>query len=194
MIVIAIVGIISAAAMPALSAVTGANARSAAGEPAGAARYLFDTAALRHQTCRLTLDLDHAAWWAECTKDRYYAPRSGRAARHEEEDDRSLEDRFPDERDAEKRRLLAKATFAQFDDRLAKKRGLPGSAHFEEVWSQHQKEALTRGLAYVYFYPQGQSERAHIPIVDGDNAYTVVTEAFTGHARVVTGKLEVPRS
>ena len=60
-----------------MSAVTGANARAAAGELAAGARYLFDTAALRHQTCRLALDVDHATWWAECTKDHYYAPRGG---------------------------------------------------------------------------------------------------------------------
>ncbi|HTT69738.1 MAG TPA: type II secretion system protein [Anaeromyxobacteraceae bacterium] len=192
MIVIAVVGILSAAVVPAVDAVTGANARAAAGELAGAARYLFDTAALRHQTCRLALDLDHATWWAECTKDRYFAPRGERAFRHQE-DDASLEERFPDERDAEKRRLLAGPTFTQFDDRLARKRSLPGRAHFAEVWSEHEKEPVSRGLAYVYFFPQGQAEAARIPIVDGDNAYSVLTAPFTGHARVVTGKPEVKR-
>ena len=192
MIVIAIVAILSAAAVPALSAVTGANARAAAGEISGAARYLFDTAALRHQTCRLALDLDHAAWWAECTKDRYFVPRkNARAA--PEEDDATLAERFPEERDAEKRRLLAGPTFAQFEDRLAKKRSLPGSARFAPVWCEHEPKPVTRGFAYVYFFPQGQAEAAHIPVVDGDNAYSVVTEPFTGRARVVTGLLEVPR-
>ena len=59
LIVIAVLGVLSAAAMPSIRAVTGASARAAAGELSGAARYLFDTAALRHQTCRLAIDLDH---------------------------------------------------------------------------------------------------------------------------------------
>jgi general secretion pathway protein H len=194
MIVIAIVGILAAAAMPALNAVTGASARSAAGELSGAARHLFDTAALRHQTCRLALDLDGGEWWAECTQDRAYVAREPSSASFREEDDAALEERFPDERDSEKRRLLARARFAQFRDRLAKRRALPGNAAFEEVWSEHQREPFSKGMAYVYFFPNGQAEAARIPIVDGDNVYSVVTQPFTGRARVVVGKPKVPRS
>ena len=193
MIVIAIVAILSAAAIPAVNAVTGAHARSAAGEISGAARHLFDTAALRHQTCRLALDLDGAGWWAECTKDRAsVAHDQGASVR--EEDDAALEDRFPEERDSEKRKLLARARFAQFSDRLTKKRALPGSASFAEVWSEHQREPFSKGMAYVYFFPNGQAEAARIPIVDGDNVYSVVTQPFTGRAKVVVGKPKVPRS
>jgi general secretion pathway protein H len=195
LIVIAILAVLSAAAIPAMSAVTGANARAAAGELAGASRYLFETAALRHETCRLALDLDQGTWWPECTKDRAYASRElSDKPETREEDDASLEDRFPDERDAEKRRLLARAKFGQFNDRLAKKRALPGSAAFNEVWSEHQREPFSKGMAYVYFYPHGQSEAARIPIVDGSNVYSVVLQPFTGRAKVVTGKPEVPRS
>ncbi len=192
MIVIGLVAVLSAAAVPALNAVTGANARAAAGRLAGAARYLFDTAALRHETCRLALDLDRATWWAECTRERAYASdAAGTGARRDEEE--SLADRFPDERDAEKRKLLARARFGQFTDRLAGKHRLPGGASFQDVWSEHQRAAASKGMAYVYFYPNGQAEAARVPIVDGSNVYSVVTQAFTGRARVVTGKPGVPR-
>ena len=189
LIVIAVLAVMSAAAMPSLNAVTGASARAAAGELSGAARYLFETAALRHQTCRLALDLDHASWWPECT--------AGRAAPGKEaalEEEAALEDRFPDERDAEKRKLLAASKFGVFKDRLAGKRALPGSAGFADVWTAHQRDPSTRGMAYVYFFPHGQAEAARIAIADGDNVYSVVTQPFTGRARVVTGKPELPRS
>lgn len=191
---IAILAVLSAAAIPALNAVTGANARAAAGELAGGARYLFDTAALRHETCRLALDLDHATWWAECTRDRAFTPREASIGVRGEEDDAALENRFPDERDAEKRKLLARARFGQFTDRLARKRALPGSATFDGVWSEHQREPLSKGMAYVYFFPSGQAEAARIPVVDGANVYSIVIQPFTGRARVVTGKPKVPRS
>ncbi len=193
LIVVAIVAVLAAAVAPTVESVTGANARAAAGELAGSARYLFETAALRHETCRLALDLDDSTWWAECTKDRYGVPRDPEAARREEED-AALEERFPDERDAEKRRLLARARFGSFTDRLARKRSLPGSASFADVWAEHAREPASKGMAYVYFYPQGQAEAARIPIVDGRNVYSVVTQPYTGRARVVTGKPEVPRS
>src|SRR5512147_708034 len=145
-IVVAVIGILAAAAVPALSAVTGANARAAAGELAGAMRYLFETAALRRETCRLAIDIDGGAWWAECTKDRFTLSREKSTAQRREEDDDDLADRFPDERDAEKRRLLARARFGQFSDRLAKKRALPGSVRFDGVWSEHQREPFDRGM------------------------------------------------
>jgi general secretion pathway protein H len=190
LIVVAIVGILAAAATPSISALTGANARAAASELAGAARYMFDMAALRHETCRIALDVDGSAWWAECTKDRHFIARDPEAARRAEEDD-ALAARFPDERDAEKRKLLASARFGQFSDRLARKRSLPGSAAFVEVWSEHLREPVTKGIAYVYFYPGGLGEAARIPIADGDNVYSVLTQPFTGRAKVVTGKPEL---
>jgi general secretion pathway protein H len=193
-IVVAVIAILAAAAVPALRGVTGANARLAAGELAGAMHYLYDTAALRRETCRLALDLDGGAWWAECTKQHFTLSREKASAARPEEEDDDLADRFPDERDAERRRLLARAKFGKFEDRLARKRSLPGSVHFDGVWTEHQREPFTRGMAYVYFFPQGRGEAAQVPIRDGDTAYTVVLQPFTGRARVVTGVPEVPRS
>lgn len=195
LIVVAVVGVLAAAAVPAIQGVTGANARAAAGEVAGAMRYLFETAALRHQTCRLALDLENRAWWAECTKDRFTLSREKSTnLRRQEDEEEELADRFADEKDAERRRLLARAKFGQFSDRLARKQTLPGSAHFDEVWTEHQREPFSRGMAYLYFFPQGRSEQARVPIRDGDNAYSVLMQPFTGHARVVSGVPEVPRS
>jgi general secretion pathway protein H len=182
----------AAASMPALSALTGANARAAAGELAGASRHLFETATLRHETCRLALDIENSAWWAECTKDRFFVARDPEEARRAEEDE-ALAARFPDERDAEKRRLLARARFGQFPDRLARKRSLPGSATFADVWAEHQRDPVSKGVAYVYFFPGGQAESARIPITDDGNVYSVLTQPFTGHAKVVSGKPEVRR-
>jgi len=193
-IVVAVIGVLAAAAVPALQGVTGANARAAAGELAGAMRYLFEVSALRHETCRLAMDLEGGTWWAECTAERFTLSREKSSELRREEDDEELADRFADERDAERRRLLAKAKFGQFSDRLAKKRSLPGSARFEGVWSEHQREPFSRGMAYVYFFPQGRTEQARVPVKDGDNAYSVILQPFTGRARVVAGVPEVPRS
>jgi general secretion pathway protein H len=192
MIVIAVVAVMAAAAVPAVSSISGANARAAAGELAGGLRWLFDTAALRHQTCRMALDLDRGWWWPECTSGEGRGPVLSREGTVAEEDE-ALADRFPDERNAEARRLLAGARFGEFRDRVAKRQSLPGSAAFTEVWTQHQREPLSRGMAYVYFFPQGQAEAARIPVADGSHVYSVILQPLTGRARVVAGKAEVPR-
>ena len=186
MVVIAVVGLIAAAAVPALRGITGANARQAAGELSGSLRYLFDTAALRHQTCRMVLDMDHQEWWAECTEagpgNRRGQPVMGKDGLAED-DDAALAKGFSDEPDADKRRFLARARFAEFKDRQVGKRKLKGGSAFEKIWTPRQRDPQTKGKAYVYLYPQGQGDRAQIPVADGGNAYTVVTQPLTGRAR-----------
>lgn len=181
--VVSVVALLAGLAAPAVGTLTGANARKAAGELAGAMRFLFDTAALRHSTCRLALDLDGAAWWAEC------AP-GATAVAAGEEDERELERRFPGERNAEVRRLLAKTEFGRFEDRLVEPRELPGRAAFGAVRVEGRR-AQEEGTAYVYFFPGGQAQRAYVPLADGDNLYTVIVEPFTGRSRVVPGAVEV---
>jgi general secretion pathway protein H len=189
MVVIAVVAIISAAAVPALRGVTGANARQAAGELAGTLRYLFDTAALRHATCRLAIDVDGQAFWPEC------APGAVTLASQDQRSrvSRELEERFPDERDADRRRLLAQTRFGAFEDRLAPRRALPGSTRFGPIRVEGRSQAIEEGVAYVHFFPGGQAQRAFIPVLDGELTYTVVLEPFTGRARVVAGKVEDDR-
>jgi general secretion pathway protein H len=185
MVVVGVIAVMAAAAAPALGSISGANARKAAGELAGAMRYLFDTAALRHVTCRMALDLEHRSWWAEC------APGAAGIARDPAGDeDAELEERFPDEKSAEARRLRARTSFERFEDRLAPGRELPGATRFGEVHVEGRR-GTSSGKAYVYFFPGGQAQRAVVPVQDGKNLYTIVVEPFTGRARVVVGAVEV---
>jgi general secretion pathway protein H len=193
LIVVAVIGVVSLAAAPAVSSLTGANARSAAGEIAGASRYLFDTAALRHATCRMVLDLDGRTFGAECAPRLVGVAKGADAAAADADDDEELERRFPDERDAERRRLLARSKFGAFTDRLLRRRELPGRTQIREVRVEGRREPITQGQAYVHFFPGGQAERAFIEVADGGTLYTVVVEPFTGRARVVTGPVKEDR-
>ncbi len=185
LVVIGVIVLLAGLAAPALGTLTGANAREAAGRLSGAMRYMFDTAALRHTTCRLALDLDNAAWWAECT------PSATAIGRGEDESDAELERRFPGEKAAEVRKLLAKTAFGGFSDQLVqKKTTLPGNARFGAVHVEGRRDADS-GIVYVHFFADGQAQRAYVPVADGNNLYTVVVEPFSGRARVVVGKVEV---
>lgn len=186
-VVIAVIALVAAMAVPALQSITGADTRKAAGQLAGSMRALFDTAALRHATCRLALDLENRAFWAECAPGR-----AGISKDPEREPDaRALEDRFPDEKDGELRRLLAKSDFGKFEDRLIGKRELPGRVAFGPVHVEGRRDAIETGIAYIHFFPGGQAQRAYVPVQDGKNLFTVVIEPFTGRARVTPGKVEV---
>ncbi len=184
LIVVSLIALLAGLAAPAVGSITGANAKKAAGELAGAMRYMFDTAALRHATCRLALDLDGRKWWAEC------APAAVGIARDPEEDPKELERRFSGEKNAEVRRLLARTEFGSFKDRLMGERELPGRTAFGKVHVEGRR-AAEAGIVYVHFFPGGQAQRAYVPVADGNNRYTVVVEPFTGRARVSVGAVEV---
>lgn len=186
MVVMAIIAIMAAVAAPAVGSLSGANARKAAGELAGSMRVLFDTAALRHSTCRMVLDLDNRAFWAECAP----GP-AGVSPDAERADDEVLAERFPEQSDPEIRKVLARSAFGQFKDRLVARRELPGKTTFGAVHLEGRRDAQDSGTAYVYFFPGGQAQKAWVPIVDGKNLFTIVTEPFTGRSRVVAGKVEV---
>ncbi len=184
LIVVSLVALLAGLAAPAVGSLTGANAKQAAGELAGAMRYLFDTAALRHAPCRLAIDLDNRAYWPEC------APAAGGVARSPDDDEEDLERRFPGEKNAELRRLLARTEFGKFSDRLVERRELPGRTTFGKVRVEGRRE-VESGTVYVHFFAGGRAQRAFVPVADGDNRYTVVVEPFTGRARVVVGDVEV---
>jgi general secretion pathway protein H len=185
LVVVGVIALLAALATPALGTLTGANARSSAGRLAGAMRYMFDTAALRRETCRIALDPPSRSWWAECAPGAATIEKDGRAR----EDAEDLARRFPDEKDAATRQLLARTTFGAFSDRLVQKSELPGRAGFGAVSVEGFTSSEDR-TAYVYFFPSGRAQRAFIPVVDGSNVFTIVVEPFTGRARVVAGAVE----
>lgn len=184
LVVVSVIALLAGLAAPAVGSLTGANARKAAGELAGAMRFMFDTAALRHATCRVALDLDARAWSAECKAG------AGGVGREEDESPEDLERRFPGEKNAELRALLARTEAGSFKAAVGDKHELPGDTAFGPVHVEGRR-AAEKGTVYVHFLPGGQAQRAYVPIVDGENLYTVVVEPFTGRARVVVGKVEV---
>jgi general secretion pathway protein H len=186
LVVIGVVAVVAAAAVPAVESLSGANARKGAGELAGAMRHLFDAARLRHATCRLALDLDGGAWWAECAPGRVGLSRDP----EREASDRELAERFPDE-DSEERRLLAKTRFGAFEDRLVRRVELPGDVRFGPVRLEGRRGALEKGTVFLHFFPGGRAQRAVVPLVDGDNLYTVALEPMTGRTRVAYGPIDV---
>jgi general secretion pathway protein H len=183
LVVLSVIALLAGLAAPAVGSVTGANARKAAGELAGAIRTVYDTAALRHTTCRLALDLDARAWVAQCAE-------SDAGIARRPEDDEQLARRLSGEKNAELRRLLSKTEFGSFKDPVGARHELPGSAGFGKVRVEGRRDTES-GTVYVYFFPAGQAQRAFIQIADGNNRYTIVVEPFTGRARVVPGDVEM---
>src|SRR5262245_46568403 len=206
-------------------ALTGAKAKSAAGELAGTIRSLYDTASLTGKTCRLVFQLPgereedgQVQVSAECaqgavttSRDRDEVLRQARidtdrssretdrdrqrrkeedeeAARRRDDDEPNLQDLMAEEQ----QRVEASARYQGFEDPQVKPHTLPSSVGIS-VWTRHQREPVKSGTAYLYFFPQGFTELAHVAVRQGNNVWTIIVSPLTGKTTVVDRELEVPR-
>ena len=208
MIALVIAGVLFSAAVMGVGAMTGAAARTSAGELAGTIRTLYDTANLAGKTCRLVFDLGKArdeearvTYWAECAKgnvttdrDRERALEKANEARAEgPRERRSSGNALSELMDAEANRVESAAAFSGFDSESLGRKTLPAGVR-ATVWTRHQREPTDSGLAYLHFFPQGFTEFAHVKLRQGDNVWTLVVSPLTGKVSVEAKDLEVPRT
>jgi general secretion pathway protein H len=84
-------------------------------------------------------------------------------------------------------------TASQFTTKVIETRELPAGVSVS-VWTRHQRDAANYGMAYLYFFPQGFTEKAMIFVGQGANVWTISVAPLTGKTSVVADRLEVPRS
>ncbi len=214
-----IVVVLFAAVVFGVGALTGAKAKEASAELAGTIRSLYDTAALSGKTCRLVFELpkkggddDEVKYRAECAKggitagaNREDEQRSAEAKekdkRRRDEDDtrfRSLggSDTGPNLQELmarEKNRVEDSAKFSSFSSEDVVDHSLPSGVEVE-VWTSKLKTPTKHGVAYLYFFPQGFTERAQIYVKQGKNVWTLTVSPLTGKTVIHAEALELPRS
>lgn len=215
-----IAAVLFSAVVTGVGAITGSKAKAAAGELAGIIRSLYDTAALSGKTCRLVFELpapkseDPIRYRAECAaggvttaRDRDDALKQENSARDDERrfgkgnDERrsftssgsggapSLQELMEQEQD----RVEQAARFSDYTNEEMAPRELSGSVRLS-VWTRQQREPVEQGVAYLYFFPQGYTEKAQVYVRQGDNVWTLTVSPLTGKVAVVGEELEVPKS
>ena len=201
-----------------IGALVGAKAKESAGELAGTIRSLYDTAALTGKTCRLVFELPGVD--DEVTPVRYRAECAGKGITTsrdreellEEEDKRRAESaKRPKRRDErvfaaetegpsiddlmaeEEQRVEQQTRFSEFTSEAVEPRELPSQVRLS-VWTRQQRDYVDQGVAYLYFFPQGFTERAQLVLSQGNNAWTLQVSPLTGKVTVTGEALEVPQS
>ncbi len=215
MVALTIVVVMFAAVVYGVGGLTGARAKESSTELAGVIRNLYDTAALSGKTCRLVFDLpgerDEAGavvWRAECAKSGVTA-----AAKRDDElkaaGDKKGKDKLADDKrfkrldsdgapsvqelqDREKNRVEEATKFSSFQSDNVVEKHLASSVRVE-VWTAKQKDRVKTGPAYLYFFPQGFTERAQIWIRQGSNTWTLTVSPLTGKTVIFNESLEMPR-
>jgi len=219
-IALAIVAILFSAVVITIGALTGTKAKSSAAELAGVIRSLYDSAGLRGKTCRLVFQLPTARqdepvrYWAECAagnvttsrgrddllqQDRQRLaelasrPQASQAPETRPPSSSTYQPNLQDLMAQERDRVEAAARFSVYTAPEITPRQLPSSVKLS-VWTKHQRQAVSSGIAYLYFFPQGFTEKALIFVGQGNNVWTISVQPLTGKAIVVGEQLEVPRS
>ncbi len=193
----AVMALLMMIAIPSIESYSGVNVREEAGRISGAIRFMHGESALSGKVCRLVFDIDQRHWWAECSSANHtvvqqngaFSPNANNSTK---EKDAKTEE-FLDEVEELRAKIEKKAEFSQFQDEEISKRKLPENTQLS-IWTSHQKEKIKKGQAFLYFFPQGNTERAHITISGqyGDT-YTLTVSPLTGRVRVVNGELSVPQ-
>jgi general secretion pathway protein H len=215
-----IAAVLFAAVTLSIGSITGAKAKASAAELAGTIRSLYDTAALSGKTCRLVFELaDPKAEEGEPT--RYRAECAAGNVTTSRDRDTLLRDEAREQEDSKRRggsgsrrsfsrdgddepgldEILAQeenrvenaARFSAFTAEELKPRELPSGVTVS-VWTRHQREAVEKGVAYLYFFPQGYTEKAQVYVRQGDNVWTLAVSPLTGKVEIVGEALEVPKS
>ncbi len=222
-IAIIIVAILFSAAVMGIGSITGAKAKGSAGELAGLIRSLYDSAALRGQTCRLVFEIpdpkseEATRYHAECAEGGITTSRDRDEMLRTENTEREREARNNkgggrDERrnylsgggigtnapsaqellEGEKRRVENAARFSSYTSEEVPSRQLPADVKVS-VWTRNQRQPVESGVAYLYFFPQGYTEKAYVYVQQGDNVWTLDVSPLTGKVNIVAEALEVPR-
>jgi general secretion pathway protein H len=77
----------------------------------------------------------------------------------------------------------------------AKGRKLEPGVEFASVQTDHDEDPVLSGRAYLYFWPGGQTERAHIQLRrrGADGGMTVIVSSLTGRAKIENGLVDLPK-
>ena len=220
LVVILIVSLMITIGVKGFRSVTKSNLRENAAHLSGAIRYLFDRASITGKYYRLVIDLNDGKYWPEVSDDEFYAPNQAeseadRRKREAKEDAADEEER----KRQEKQQMLyggsssssSSAAATSFDmsklevGEFRPKR--PRFAAFKEttlkpvtlkklkiksVYTPRMTEPLTKGRAYLYFYPLGQTEPAVITLTDptGDSVYSLVVHPITGKVKIYNQEVQ----
>lgn len=188
--------------------------RTASARLAGAIRFTYDRAVTTGRYYRMVIDLDQKVYWPEVSDDRFYLVRGRGRAPGEDEAEASqkppaktggggmgsilglLGGGASGTPSAVAAKVgMSKARFAP-DGTSTKQRSAPlQGVAITAVWTARFDEPVTQGRAYLYFYPEGMTERAIVHLADSaDGAFSLVVHPLTGRVQIVGGRVELPRS
>jgi len=159
MVVMAIVAILMAIGAASLAAIRGADVDATGSILSGTMTYLSSRAVHDNKTYRLVIDMDQKKFWSETTNDddpcSRFIPEDAEQGLNPEAEAKAAGKAKKDEDEA----VAANPSFVQKKDALLQ-RAFEPDTNVTGILTSHQTEGQSGGKAAIYFYPNGQTERA----------------------------------
>ncbi len=209
LLVLAIVALLAGLSIRGLRSLARSDLRASVSHLSGAIRYLFDHASTTGKCHRLVIDLDQGKYWAEISDDQFYLPRDPETESSQKKL-AELEAKL-DEKEASQKELAEaagdidmskvlpmdfrpkRARFAAFKESTLKPVRMKNTT-IMDVFTPRVADPVTKGRAYIYFFPLGQTEPAIVHLSDpsGETIYSLVVHPVTGRVRIVNSYVEPP--
>lgn len=205
-IVLVILGLLVAVAVPAMGALSGARLQEESRGLGGIIRDTYARTAIKGKSSRIVIDLDQDAWWVEDApvvarvhREKLEADREGKVALNPlDERIEDIDKDTQDEGDRAKLELLAPVTWAPTEGEYGQPHKLPDDVRFKSMWVEHLDEAVAAGQVALYFFPGGFTEEAHITLTDDEEGadnprtLTLVVSSLTGEVALENEEPRVP--
>ena len=174
LVVLAIIGLISATVLPSLTSYFQVSLQSAAREIASTVKETYNSTIVSGKVHRIVYDLKENQYWVESGPPTALLETRGSKEREER--------RKKFEKNAESPPaspfVLEKAV-------TRKKQSLPRGVIFEDVVTQQSPEPISEGLAYSYLFPHGITERTVIHLTDSSKHHaSLVVSPILGRTDV----------
>lgn len=175
LVVVALIGLITAIALPGLSSYFKISLNSATRELASAVKESYNATAITGRVHRVVYDLKANSFWVESGPTTLLLD----TAESKEREERRKRFASPTEKEPPSKFQLARGI-------TRKKVSLPRGVQFEDVVTAQSPEPITEGSAYTHFFPHGVTEQTIIHLKDTENhRISLVISALMGRTRLI---------
>jgi hypothetical protein len=182
MVVVALMGLIAAMAIPSLSNVFKISLGSATRDLATTVRYAYNAAMMTKKVHRLVYDIEHQRYWVEVGPQNLLMDTEETRAKAERA--RKFGSKLTEEE--EKKLKESEPSFSLATYVTRKKTDLARGVEFVDVKTEAAKEPVKDGLVYTHFFPHGIIEQTVIHLKDNSNHQsTLIIAPTVGRTRVI---------
>ncbi len=204
MIVVALIAVLTGTLVFGSGFFTGAHRRAAATLIVVGVRKGLAHANTTGKPVRLALDIEHGRITLEESSSREVFRKNGNDEDDEEEPSTSAAESLLSDAEGAAEFFLSgssspKPNFQAIDllgqDGDAPGRVLGRGVRFVKIQTEHDEDAIEDGVAHLYFWPGGLTERAIVQIArrSEESGITIVVSALTGRAEIKRGLLDLPQ-